>query len=68
MDNSDPKPLSEAHQELVLFINPIDAPDIENSLKNVYSMAMFNRQGTLTEAQKDDLFYLEKIIRLVQNM
>lgn len=60
--------LSEAQKELVMFINPVDAPDIAHSLKRVYTMALFNKKHKLTESQKDDLFYLEKIIRLTENI
>lgn len=60
--------LSEAQKELVTFINPVDAPDIANSLKRVYAIALFEKKHKLTESQKDDLFYLEKIITLTQNI
>lgn len=68
MENTDLQLLSGAHKELVEFINQVDAPDIVKSLKRVYASAFFDQGKNLTEEQKDDLFYLEKIIRITQKL
>jgi hypothetical protein len=59
---------SEAQQELLTFINPLDAPDIAIGLRKVLNMALYENPNPLTVDQKDDLFYLEKIITIVTNM
>lgn len=60
--------LSEAHQELLIFMNDTDSPDIAKGLRNVFNMALFDNKCQLTSAQKDDLFYLEKIITIAQKI
>lgn len=68
MENLDNHALHEVQQELVKFINPVDAPDIAQSLKRVYVKAFFCNGEDLGSKEKDDLFYLERIIRLTDKM
>lgn len=60
--------LSEAHQELLIFMNETDSKDIAAGLRNVFNMALFENKGTLSSKQKDDLFYLEKIISIANKI
>lgn len=60
--------LSEAHQELLIFMNKTDSEDIAKGLRNVFNMALFENEQALTSKQKDDLFYLEKIIAIAKKI
>lgn len=62
-----PQP-SEAQKELLNFINPIDAPDICHNLRKVFDMALFENSNPLFCKQKESLFYLEKIISIVEKI
>lgn len=57
-----------AQNELLKFINPTDAPDIAEALKKVFNMALFNNSEPLSSKEKDDLFYLDRIIRITKNI
>lgn len=60
--------LSESQKEVLNFLNPNDAKDIAVALRRVFNLALFANDDTLTSKQKDDLYYLEKIITLSQNL
>jgi hypothetical protein len=60
--------LSEAHQELLIFMNETDSKDIAIGLRKVFNMALFENNNVLASKQKDDLFYLEKIISIAEKI
>ena len=60
--------LSEAQQELLIFMNETDSKDIAIGLRNVFNMALFDNNCQLSSAQKDDLYYLEKIIKIAEKI
>jgi hypothetical protein len=60
--------LSEAQQELLKFINPKDAPDICHNLRQVFDMALFENSNPIFCKQKESLFYLEKIIGIIEKI
>lgn len=59
---------NEAQKALINFINPTDATDIAKSLRKVFNMALFENSSTVTCKEKDDLYYLEKIISITEKM
>lgn len=60
--------LSEAQKELLIFINPTDAPDICKNLREVFNMALFENTNPICCKQKEALFYLEKIIAIAKKI
>lgn len=59
---------SNPQQELLNFINPTDAPDIAQGLRKVFNKALFENSSIVTCSDKDDLYYLEKIIAIAEKM
>lgn len=60
--------LSEAQLELLKFINPTDAKDIAIALRKVFNMALFDNKCQISCEDKDNLFYLEKIISISEKI
>ena len=65
---SDHPPLTEAQKELLEFINHQDAKSISKSLNNVFKMALFDSENTVNSRHKDDLFIVDKLKILVENI
>lgn len=68
INHSNYPPLNEAQKELLKFINPKDANCICKSLNNVFKMALFDSDNSINSKQKDDLFIVDKLKKLVKNI
>jgi hypothetical protein len=55
--------LTNGQKELLKLINPVDARCVSCALRRIFNMALFSA-GDLRDHQKDDLYILNRIIEI----